>query len=241
MDPCCAVSDWAARQREQALSFLPPFHSPWLLLCAKCISCPKVLCSSPSDQVPPCPSAHLALGAPTSLQSHPLCVAVAAQGKGGEQKHGWWGPDTALHCCRCGGSGLEDGSMGSWVVHALLPWFIAPGRMVTVATPEEQVPWLTEQARTAPLPLLPASHQLFISQKIRDNQLCPLAVPSPSPRAGTQCGARADPSPCQAGDPCPCHSLVVGYLHQLHLSSVFCLRSICLLVSIGSCLAQTAK
>lgn len=53
-------------------------------------SCPCVLLPTP------------AWGAPTSLQSHPLCVAVVAQGKEEEPKHGWWGPGSALHCCRCG-------------------------------------------------------------------------------------------------------------------------------------------
>ena len=72
-------------------------------------SCPCVLLPTPAP------------GAPTSLQSHPLCIAVVAQGKGGEPKCGWWGPGRALHCCRCEGAGVGDGSMGGRVVHALLP------------------------------------------------------------------------------------------------------------------------
>lgn len=64
------------------------------------------------------------------------------------------------------------------------------------------------------------------------------AVPFPWGRHG----ARAVLSPRRARGPLPMLGLggrVAGYLHRLHFSLVFQLRSACLLVSIGSCLAQT--
>lgn len=166
---------------------------------------------------PPCPGGSHLTPKPPSL----CCCCSTRQGRGAETwLVGPWHSSALLQVWRVWPGGWQHGQLGSAGSSSLIYRSWQNGHSRHAGGAGTLINGTGKKEVTAPLPLLPASHQLLISQKIRDNQPCPLAVPSPSPGAGTQCGARADPSPCQAGDPCPCHSLVTGYLHQLHFSSV---------------------
>lgn len=193
MDPCCAVCDWTGRRQAQAPSFLPPFHSPWLLLCAvflvqKChvavleTSCPHVLLPTP------------ALRGPISLQSHPLQVVIVAQGKGRELKHSWLDPGRTPHCYRCGGPGWGGWQRGWTRMCALLSLIYHSrqnGHSCCAGSANILINKEGKKQVTGPPP--------HCNAPADQGQVCPLAVFSLSPRADTHCTAWAVPHPSEQG------------------------------------------